>query len=721
MPDITQIAIGNQIYDIKDAVARDSIATINTELDALQQSVGDAISIADATNFADADQSKIYVYTGDDIQDSYQHGHWYWYNTTATPNPKWEDGGVWGTAVHLEEDGSLTHSGQAADAEATGVAIGELKSQTDVLAKELKTSAILWERGSFNSSDSAPPTPSNYHSDYRARTPIEAPIVCGAGTTVTPDDGYYTFLEGYDYNTGEYFTSGIIHDETYTIAVDAQLWIVIRKQDETGNQVPLQTLADAITIVKKSTIDNIEEEITAFEESVVDTNETMEGIIGAAGSMAVWFEHGSIGSDGSDSSYNAQSRIRTKLLEFDVDFEFKSKDTTQAQRFFVAIYNADGTYKESIGWGKSYTVPKKTKFRIVASLTYNQNVAASVADILSAFQYTFKFESLIPDTGELPSYYFENDYIQNKALTVASYYQYSPKLAMFGWLTDTHMRVNAKQSFKLMKYLDDHSNSVPFVICGGDVIGHTDSVADVWDQEMQWIDMMSDYGKRQVLHCRGNHDLLGDQGASSLLDRSTRFVYLMRNQDLVIPSSNNFYYYYDIPFTDVRVIVVDDFDGAATGGASKFTQTQLNWILNTALNTSNKHIVFVSHVTADPDMGWYEENMEPLQVIMDALKQKSNLNATADGFTLVHDFTGTTNTLVCCLCGHGHNDESHVDASGVLTIMTNCDANANSTSGYDRTPGTINEQCFDIVTIDTENESIYLTRIGSGSDRSFTY
>jgi len=55
MPDITQIAIGNQIYDIKDAVARDSIATINTELDALQQSVGDAISIADATNFADAD------------------------------------------------------------------------------------------------------------------------------------------------------------------------------------------------------------------------------------------------------------------------------------------------------------------------------------------------------------------------------------------------------------------------------------------------------------------------------------------------------------------------------------------------------------------------------------------------------------------------------------------------------------------------------------------
>lgn len=59
------------------------------------------------------DTSKVYVYTGN-TGGGYTYGHWYYYNGSA-----WTDGGVYNSAA-VQTDTSLTLSGVAADAKATG-------------------------------------------------------------------------------------------------------------------------------------------------------------------------------------------------------------------------------------------------------------------------------------------------------------------------------------------------------------------------------------------------------------------------------------------------------------------------------------------------------------------------------------------------------------------------------------------------------------------------
>lgn len=69
-----------------------------------------------STSSAMTDQTKVYVYTGP-TSGSYTNGHWYYYNGSA-----WTDGGVYNSSA-VQTDTTLTLSGVAADAKATGDAI----------------------------------------------------------------------------------------------------------------------------------------------------------------------------------------------------------------------------------------------------------------------------------------------------------------------------------------------------------------------------------------------------------------------------------------------------------------------------------------------------------------------------------------------------------------------------------------------------------------------
>ena len=77
------------------------------------------------------------------------------------------------------------------------------------------------------------------------------------------------------------------------------------------------------------------------------------------------------------------------------------------------------------------------------------------------------------------------------------------------------------------------------------------------------------------------------------------------------------------------------------------------------------------------------------------------------------------------LVGHIHFDKNTTTTSGVPIVSINCDAYTDGQSynwgGYQMTKGTTTEQCIDLVNIDTQNKDIYMTRVGAGSDRSFSY
>ena len=86
-------------------------------------------------------------------------------------------------------------------------------------------------------------------------------------------------------------------------------------------------------------------------------------------------------------------------------------------------------------------------------------------------------------------------------------------------------------------------------------------------------------------------------------------------------------------------------------------------------------------------------------------------------------------TPIAIISGHTHWDASLTTSQsdyGILTIATTTDAagyaqNGQTGAAEPRTVGTIEEQAFDVVHIDLTARKVYMTRIGGGSDREFTF
>lgn len=109
-----------------EATARANADTaLGNQITALQGAVGSPLVAATAA--AMTDTSKIYVYTGSET--GYTNGNWYYYNGTA-----WTSGGVY-NAVAINTDTTLTVSGMAADAKATGDGLNELKRDLDAITE----------------------------------------------------------------------------------------------------------------------------------------------------------------------------------------------------------------------------------------------------------------------------------------------------------------------------------------------------------------------------------------------------------------------------------------------------------------------------------------------------------------------------------------------------------------------------------------------------------
>ena len=79
--------------------------------------------------------------------------------------------------------------------------------------------------------------------------------------------------------------------------------------------------------------------------------------------------------------------------------------------------------------------------------------------------------------------------------------------------------------------------------------------------------------------------------------------------------------------------------------------------------------------------------------------------------------------IIAIVIGHTHYDYAECSDHGFWKIATGTDdyARSNTAISPTMTPGTTTEQLFDVYHIDTSARKIYLTRVGAGSDREFSY
>lgn len=328
---------------------------------------------------------------------------------------------------------------------------------------------------------------------------------------------------------------------------------------------------------------------------------------------------------------------------------------------------------------------------------------------------------------EIPAYYFENGYLEGKIEKINKNIESTQEGVTFPYLTDGHWRDNGKQSFPLIKHIGEQVN-LPFTVYGGDNIFAFGTKESAMEEAEYYLKAMRDYGK--VFGVKGNHDITirngwHDEGGytatqKEIYDYTTRPI-----ANLVKGVEGECYYYWDDKKQGVRYIVLDLFENINTsiswGVNYGFSQKQANWLVQKALKCKDKTLVVFTHAPIDPKLGG-AEMMKFLHELFIAMQNREKFSHN-EGLKIEADFTKCNNTVACIISGHAHRDESHFER-GVLSIGTICDAWYNDDPKFKHLPrqrGTINEQAFDIMTIDTARKRIHAVRIGQGGDREWGY
>ena len=255
-------------------------------------------------------------------------------------------------------------------------------------------------------------------------------------------------------------------------------------------------------------------------------------------------------------------------------------------------------------------------------------------------------------------------------------------------------------------------------------------------------------GWEKLLQVQGNHD--GSWGYDSTLadpyfcyqmDAKALYGAIFRKQEQGsrVFGGDGSYFYVDHSSARVRFILLNslwvedgtDSDGVAVNRRMRtfgFGNDQLNWLAYTALHFTEEGwtVVLASHVQPG------HETVRDGAVLMGILEAFVNrgkytgsygTSGVWDYVSVSCDYSSACNADIAgFFCGHEHKDQILGDIMACPVITITSDANLS----YDETEearvmGTDKEHALDFVTIDLDSRTVQLTRLGVGSDRSYSY
>lgn len=358
---------------------------------------------------------------------------------------------------------------------------------------------------------------------------------------------------------------------------------------------------------------------------------------------------------------------------------------------------------------------------------------------------------------EIPSYY--RTHIEQKAETINNLR--NPSTIQFAFITDYHINGYAEHggqtgnSGVLLKYLAENT-MVDICINGGDVA----TGLQEWDEDPNSTseEVSTEHkalfrkliakGRNLASMCgmtnyfvAGNHDcgISGNVGFAKVITAEELYassgLQALRGH-VIVDQVCPFQYYWDDKVHNVRYIV------AALGLTNTVTgQTDsdaFRFIAGTLRSSPpNCKIIIFNHIIYTAGTNDLAARTPLLANL--ALAYNAHLDTTyqLEGYpSTASNFKNCTGEVLCIIGGHSHVDKSTISDSltqvvdgvsittpGIPIIVTTTDnaggaLDANNASAP-RTTGSVNEQAFDVFTIDTSTKAIYATRIGAGTDRSW--
>lgn len=333
--------------------------------------------------------------------------------------------------------------------------------------------------------------------------------------------------------------------------------------------------------------------------------------------------------------------------------------------------------------------------------------------------------------SEIPNYYHANGYIEKKVAKINANNDFTNGVSFF-WITDPHLKSNAFQSPKLLSYLQEQTG-INLTFCGGDI-----PVAYGNQQDVEWaakeFTSKFNHATDNFFTVRGNHDFTVKKSAKENIGftESDAWTYnvLQRNNELKLHNvPGKEYWYVDNETQKTRYIGLDTTPVSDTSNNTSWgvefipDASQAAWLVNVLNNLpKNYRVITFSHVPLSSKLQYSDDSVQYLNKILIAFANHRKAEISVGTSTVSVDFTRTTGKFIASFSGHTHLDEDGID-DGKLEINTYCDAMYNDDPNYktSRTRNTINEQCFDVVSIDFDNNTVKCVRIGAGAKEERDY
>lgn len=290
----------------------------------------------------------------------------------------------------------------------------------------------------------------------------------------------------------------------------------------------------------------------------------------------------------------------------------------------------------------------------------------------------------------IPDYYFENDYLDNKASRISEIAQTCAGNGdVFAFITDEHFDFgyNQKHSPDLIAYLDSKVN-IPRLFNGGDTANGL---------SIEFVDDLKNLYPHRIHHVMGNHDWMLNRSGDYLAYYCDSFAY---NQ---VGYADKHYYYVDNEQKKIRYIVLNTWKSDLSQNnvlVTAYDQEQLQWFTNVAL---------------DVESGW--------GIIIFTHYIKVGTNIAPDGalafLNAIDNYSGN-GEVICIVEGHTHFDSISHTNGGIPIINTTSDKNGVWYDGdtpmdgwlAERVSGTVYEQAFDVMCVNRTERKITAIRIG---------
>lgn len=254
---------------------------------------------------------------------------------------------------------------------------------------------------------------------------------------------------------------------------------------------------------------------------------------------------------------------------------------------------------------------------------------------------------------------------------------------------------------RLVEYMNEYSDVIEFALHTGDYCkGSQAAYRDLYNLCRPSI--------RPIFNCVGNHDAIETKEILSSPKRVTHSLLFNKTDDWDVTFMEGDFsmtYYKDFGKNNIRLVVLDGYYDR---------EQQVEWLKNVLSDARERgyHVITATHEATAPIT-------EPLDVTFNTRDDFIERFGDTQIFPfdgIIAEFKQNGGKHICHLGGHYHHDRFGYTAQGVLNVMVECATDWPFWCDGKRVRGTRTYDCFNVVSVDVNQNLLKLVRVGNNCD-----